>query len=93
MPEKTFRLEVLSPAGVLYSQDVLSLVARGTEGFMGVLPGHAPLLTGLEASPLKIVEPGDKVVNLPLSGGFMEIKQNKVVILTDTAEGKGRVPA
>jgi F-type H+-transporting ATPase subunit epsilon len=89
MPEKTFKLEVFSPEKTVYGGDVISIVALGTEGSMGILYGHAPLLTELKKGPLKILEPDNKTLHLTLDGGFMEVKQNKVVILTDAGERKG----
>ncbi|HHT9119343.1 MAG TPA: ATP synthase F1 subunit epsilon [Candidatus Hypogeohydataceae bacterium YC41] len=89
MAEKTFKLEVLSPERPIYRGDVISIMAEGTEGFLGVLYGHAPLLTGLEKGRLKVEEPGEKVFHLAIEGGFMEVKQNQVTILTEAASIEG----
>lgn len=85
MPEKTFKLEVLSPQQPVYTGEVTSIVVEGTEGFLGILYGHAPLLTGLKRGSLTIKEPGEKVLHLTTEGGFMEVKQNHVLIFTASA--------
>ncbi len=82
---KTFRLDVISPTGINYEGDVISVVAEGTEGSMGILRDHAPLLTGLKKGKFKIKEPGDKIIELELERGFMEVRKNNVVVLTETA--------
>lgn len=86
--EKTFRLDVISPAGIQYEGDVVSVVAEGTEGSMGILRDHAPLLTGLKKGILRVREPGDKMVYLELEGGIMEVRNNNVAVLTETYEKK-----
>ncbi|MFQ5862558.1 MAG: ATP synthase F1 subunit epsilon [Candidatus Brocadiales bacterium] len=86
--ERTFRLDVISPSRIEYEGDVVSVVAVGTEGSMGVLRDHAPLLTGLKKGTMRIKEPGDKMVYLELEGGFMEVRKNNVVVLTETYEKK-----
>ena len=86
--ENTFRLDVISPVAIKYEGDVVSMVAEGTEGSMGILRDHAPLLTGLKKGILKIREPGDKMIYLELEGGIMEVRNNNVVVLTETYEKK-----
>ncbi len=83
--EETFRLDVMSPTGIQYEGDVISVIAEGTEGSMGVLRNHAPLLTGLKKGAFQIKEPDGNTISLELEGGFMEVRNNKVVVLTDAA--------
>ena len=52
---------------------------------MGVLHGHCPLFTGLKKGLLKVEEPGEKVFHLTIDGGFLEVKQNRAVVLTESA--------
>lgn len=86
MADRTFSLKVITPEKVVYSEEVATLNVHGGEGYLGVLPQHAPLITTLEPGPLNITGPDDKKVTFSLSKGFMEIRENKVVILVDTAE-------
>ncbi len=83
--ENTFRLDVISPSGIQYEGDVISVIAEGTEGSMGVLPNHAALLTGLKKGAFTIKESGGNTVSLELEGGFMDVRNNSVVVLTETA--------
>ncbi len=83
MAEKTFKLEVITPEKVIYSGDVLSIIASGSEGYLGILPRHAPLVTALKAGNLKIRESQQNEVILHLSSGFMEVRKDRVDVLVD----------
>ncbi|MHC4276091.1 MAG: ATP synthase F1 subunit epsilon [Planctomycetota bacterium] len=83
--ENTFRLDVISPSGIQYEGNVISVIAEGTEGSMGVLRNHATLLTGLKKGAFTIKESGGNTVSLELEGGFMDVRNNSVVVLTETA--------
>ena len=80
-----FRLEIVTAEGDVYSGDVDRLVAPGREGQLGILPGHAPLLTQLDSGIMEIHSEKENTT-LAVSGGFLEVLGNKVVILADTAE-------
>ncbi len=86
MADRTFSLDVITPGKIVYSKEVGAIVAHGTEGYLGILPQHAPLITTLEPGPLDITEPDEGKVTFSLGRGFMEVRENKVVILTDTVE-------
>lgn len=86
MTDRTFSLDVITPAKIIYSKEVGAIVAHGTEGYLGILPQHAPLITTLEPGPLNITEPDEKKVTFSLGRGFMEVRENKVVVLADTVE-------
>lgn len=61
------------------------VVASGTLGELGILPGHAPLLSGIKPGPVKLVlEGGDEEIFFA-SGGFIEVQPTAVTILADTA--------
>ena len=81
----TIRLEIVTAERLVHSEDVDSVVAHGIEGELGVLPHHAPLLTLLQPGELRVRD-GDKEVFLVVSGGFMEVLANKVVVLADAVE-------
>ncbi|TGK10215.1 ATP synthase F1 subunit epsilon [Leptospira fletcheri] len=75
-------VSVISPEKVLYSGDADSLVVPGNEGFFGVLPGHTSLVSLLGVGILEIRQ-GNKTKIVVIEGGFFEIRDNKVTILTD----------
>src|SRR3989304_3458706 len=81
----TLKLEVVTVEGLVYSGDVNVVVAPGTEGQLGIMPRHAPLITGLEAGQLMFRKDGQENY-LAISGGFLEVLPDKVVVLADSAE-------
>ncbi|MEW6034162.1 MAG: F0F1 ATP synthase subunit epsilon [Chloroflexota bacterium] len=81
----TIRLEVVCVDGVTYSDDVDVVVAPGIEGQLAVLPHHAPLMTVLEPGQLMVRKGGGETY-MAISGGFLEVRPDKVVILADACE-------
>jgi len=81
----TFRLEVVTAERMVFSDDVNMIVAWGTEGQLGILPHHAPLMTMLRPGDLLIRKDNEEEY-LAISGGFLEVRPDKVVILADTCE-------
>ncbi len=79
------RLEIVTVERLLYSEDVDMVIAPGIEGQLGILPRHAPLLTALTYGELR-VKRGDQEEAFAISGGFMEVQPDRVVVLADTAE-------
>ena len=80
---EAFKLRVISQTGLLFEGNVESLVAPGTEGYLGVLAHHAPLLTGLQSGTLTYRSPQGETTEKNLSGGFLEVSNNEAVILAD----------
>jgi F-type H+-transporting ATPase subunit epsilon len=78
-------LEIATPTRLLVSETVDEVVAPGVEGYFGVLPGHAPFLTTLGIGELTY-RIGREEYHLALAGGFAEVRNDKVIILADTAE-------
>jgi F-type H+-transporting ATPase subunit epsilon len=79
------KLEVVTPAKVVVKVDVDMVVAPGTEGEFGVLPGHVLFLSGLIPGELRYTSGTQKEL-LALSGGFAEVSNERVSILVDAAE-------
>jgi F-type H+-transporting ATPase subunit epsilon len=71
---------------VLYEQDVKSIVVPGSEGYLGVLSHHAPLITALGPGKITISESEDKERIAAVSGGFLEVSDNVATILADAVE-------
>jgi F-type H+-transporting ATPase subunit epsilon len=78
--------EVVSVERVVYEDDVDMVVAPGVEGVLGILPHHAPLMTALSVGELVIKKAGQDDEVMAIGGGFMEVRPDRVTILTDTAE-------
>jgi F-type H+-transporting ATPase subunit epsilon len=81
----TTRLEVVTPERIVLEEDVDIVVARAAEGDIGVLHGHEPLVTPLPVGELMYRQEGEER-HLAISGGFMEVRPDKVTILADLAE-------
>lgn len=81
----TFRLEVVTAERMVFSDDVNEAVAWGVEGQLGILPHHMPLMTMLQAGEL-LIRKGEEEQYLAISGGFLEVRSDKVVILADGCE-------
>ena len=81
----SIRLDIVTAEGVVYSDEVDVVVAPGIEGQLGILPHHAPLMTTLHAGELR-VRKGEEEFSLVMSGGFLEVRPDRIIVLADTAE-------
>jgi len=81
----TFRLEIVTAERMIFSDDVSAVIAWGVEGQLGILPHHAPLMTMLQPGDLMIRKDKEEEY-LAISGGFLEVRPDKVIILADACE-------
>jgi len=81
----TTRLDVVTAEREVFSDEVDEVVANGVEGQLGILPHHAPLMTTLLPGELLIKKGGEEFY-LAVSGGFIEVRPDRIIILADTAE-------
>jgi F-type H+-transporting ATPase subunit epsilon len=79
------RLEVVTPEKAVLTDDVDMVIAPASEGYVGILPHHTPLITTLGPGELRIKKGGVES-SLAIFGGFMDVRPDRVVILTDAAE-------
>lgn len=79
------RLEIVTPERVVLEDDADIVIARGAEGDLGILHGHEPLITPLETGELMYRADGQEHL-LAVSGGFLEVRPDRVVVLADVAE-------
>jgi F-type H+-transporting ATPase subunit epsilon len=80
------QVEVVTGERVVFTEnDVDMVVAPGSDGTLGILPSHAPLITTLTSGELRIKKGGGEQ-SLVVFGGFMEVTPDKVIVLADTAE-------
>ena len=85
-------LEIVTPARVVLEKEVDSVVAPGSEGEFGVLPGHVSFLSGIVPGELRYTAGSDKEI-LAVTTGFAEVFKNKVSILVDAAERASEIDA
>jgi F-type H+-transporting ATPase subunit epsilon len=81
----TTRLEIVTAERVVFSDEVDEVVAPGVEGQLGILPHHAPLMTMLQPGELWVKKGGEEF-SLAISGGFLEVRPDRVIVLADAAE-------
>ena len=85
-------LEVITPERKVYEDDVDMVVAPATDGYVGILPHHAPLFTTLGPGEFKVKRGGVEEI-LAVFGGFMDVRGDRVVVLTDAAEPAEEIDA
>jgi F-type H+-transporting ATPase subunit epsilon len=89
MPEK-IELEVVTPQRLLLHQDVKSVEVPGRDGYLGILPGHAPLITELGVGILTYRTNGDPHF-LTVMNGYAEVLPDRVIVLAEVSELAGEI--
>ena len=79
------KFEIVTAERMVYADEVNVVIAPGVDGQLAILPDHAPLLTMLQPGDLTVRTEGDETA-IFVSGGFLEVMQNRVTVLADTAE-------
>ena len=88
----SFSLEILTPDKPYFKGDVEGLVVKGSEGFLGILAHHAPLLARLAPGPLRIKKQDGEQI-LTVGAGTIEVAPAGVTILVDSAESTAKATA
>jgi F-type H+-transporting ATPase subunit epsilon len=78
-------LEIVTPEKLAYSDEVDAVVLPGSEGELGVLPHHAPLISTLGAGELRLRKGGQEE-SFAIVGGFLQVLPDKVVVMAETAD-------
>ncbi len=86
MPAKTLQVEVAVPDGLVLDGPAVSVQLPLATGYLGVLPGHAPLLAELGTGVLTLTSEGNSEQHLAIDGGAAEILPDRVRVLADKAE-------
>ncbi len=81
----TFRLDIVTAEKLVFSEEVTEVVAWGVLGQLAILPHHAPLMTMLQPGDLLIRRDKEEEY-LALTGGFLEVRPDRVIILADACE-------
>jgi len=79
------QLEIVTPERLAYSDEVDEVIVPGSEGELGILPRHAPLVATLGAGELRIKK-GNEWEAFAVFGGFVQVRPDKVVVLAETAD-------
>ena len=86
----TLKLEIVTPEGRAYSDDVAMVVLPSIEGEIGIYPAHVPLMTQLSPGELRIIKDG-KTKEFVVGTGFIEVTGDSVSVLTDSALGEEEI--
>jgi len=81
-----YNLSIVTPEKVFYEGEVASLIAPGSEGYLGVLTDHAPLITALVPGKLTVKDQKNQETIFAIGGGFMEVFKNQATILAHSIE-------
>ncbi|WP_458411675.1 F0F1 ATP synthase subunit epsilon [Schinkia sp. CFF1] len=82
---KTIQVSVVTPDGAVVDQDVEMVSVKAISGELGILPGHIPLVAPLAISAVRLKN-GNTTDQVAVSGGFVEVRPDKVTILAQAAE-------
>lgn len=87
MAGRSFSVDIVTPDRVVLSDRAVSLVATGVEGSFGILANHAPMLAELAPGEMHYRrESSNETVRLAIGGGFLQVADNQISVLADTAE-------
>ena len=86
------KVDIVTPEKLLYSGEIDMITLPGALGQMGILHGHAPLLSTLDIGEI-ILHKGSETQFIAVGGGVVEVRPNKVTILADTAEVSNEIDA
>jgi len=81
----SIRLDIITAERTVFSDDVDFVAAPGVEGQLGILPHHTPLMTMLQPGELRAKKGGEEFI-LVVTGGFLEVRPDRVIVLADAAE-------
>ena len=70
---------------VVVAEDARLVIAKGVEGDVGIMPGHAPLLIALGVGPLTLVREGNRREVIAIDGGFLQVSRDQVIVLAEYA--------
>jgi F-type H+-transporting ATPase subunit epsilon len=91
MAETPFTFRLVTPQRLVLETEIVALEAPGSEGYLGVLAHHAPLITALRPGRLELRSVSGETRSYAVSGGFLEVSGNRATVLADTAEEAGAI--
>ncbi len=86
-----FQAQVLTPNGPVFRGSVTGIRVPGTEGSFEILTNHAALMSALEAGEVRVTDTDGTLRFFAVSGGFVEVRSNEVVVLAETAEAPDQI--
>ncbi|MDP2386103.1 MAG: ATP synthase F1 subunit epsilon [Bacteroidota bacterium] len=77
------KLEIVTPDKKLFEGEAKSLTVPGSEGSLGILDNHAPMIASLKKGTVKITDAASQVQKFEIKGGVVEVLKNKVIVLAE----------
>jgi F-type H+-transporting ATPase subunit epsilon len=88
---RTLICEIVTPERILYTNEVEMVIAPALDGEIGVLPLHAPMVAALKAGEVRVRYGTDRVEWFAISGGYLQVHEDKVMVLADDAAASGQI--
>lgn len=89
--QRTLLCEIVTPERIVYTSEVSMVVAPTIDGEIGILPLHAPLVSALRAGEIRVRYGNDEVEWFAVSGGYIQVHMDKVIILADQAASASQI--
>jgi len=86
-----FKLSIVTPEKIFYEGDVSSVIVPGSEGYLGVLTDHAPLITAIAPGKVTLKDQAREEIEMAVSYGFFEVSFNHATLLVDSVEFKSDI--
>ena len=89
MPENKLQLSIVTPERLVLNEEVDQVNVPGVEGDLGILYDHAPILTTMRAGKFSyelLSEKGNETIQMIVSGGYLEVTDNRVIVLAEAVE-------
>jgi F-type H+-transporting ATPase subunit epsilon len=91
MADNLIQLDIVTPAKIVFSDEVKSFTAPGVDGGFQILPRHAPFITTIVVGPVKFVTKEGETRRFATSGGTVEVHDNKITMLAETIEATDEI--
>jgi F-type H+-transporting ATPase subunit epsilon len=80
------KIEIITPDKKIFEGEIKSVRVPGTKGSFQVLKDHAPIISTLENGLVRMVDQENKEISYEISGGLIEVKANKIILLADSVK-------
>ncbi len=89
--ERTLLCEIVTPERIVYTSEVKMVIVTTIDGELGILPLHAPLVSALVPGEVRVRYGNDEVEWFAVSGGYVQVHEDKVIILADQAAAASQI--
>ena len=86
-----YQLSIVTPEKVAFEDQIISVIAPGTVGYLEILTDHAPIITSLQPGKLTVTDKNRDKIFYAVSGGFLEVTHNRATLLADAVEPASQI--